>query len=263
MSLLEVCGLSTEYTGDGTTIRAADDVTFTLDRGEVLGIVGESGSGKTTVAMSILRLIRPPGRIVEGSVVFEGENLFKRPRARMRELRGVRMALVPQAAMNALDPVYTARSLVSEVIVAHGQVPRVEARRRAGELLESLGIPGRRVDSYPHELSGGMRQRVTIAMALANEPMLVLADEPVTGLDVLVQAQILELLAGLKERLALSMIFISHDLLAVARISDRLLVMHRGRAVEQGPAPQVVHDPQHPYTRTLLAAFPRVDRGAT
>lgn len=259
MSLLEVSGLSTVYRTGRGPLKAVDEVSFSLERGQVLGIVGESGCGKTTLAMSLLRLVKSPGKIVAGAVVFDGENLFSRPRAQMRHVRGARICLVPQAAMNALDPAYSARSQVAEVIRAHNDVPRRKAAARAAQLLESLAIPSDRVGAYPHELSGGMRQRVAIAMALANDPMLVIADEPVTGLDVIVQASILDLLSDLRQRRELSMIFISHDLLAVARISDQLLVMYAGRVVEHGPTTEVVGSPRHPYTQALLAAFPRLD----
>lgn len=259
MSLLEVSELSTVYHGKRGTVSAVQDVSFSVERGEVLGVVGESGCGKTTLAMSVLRLIRPPGKIVHGRVLFEGEDIFQRPRATLRPLRGVRLALVPQAAMAALDPVFTARSLVAEILTAHQDISRSVARTRAEEMLRSVGISASQVNSYPHELSGGMRQRVAIAMALVNEPTLVVADEPATGLDVIVQAQILELLSDLRERLGLSMIFISHDLPLVAHFADSLLVMYAGRVVEHGSAEAVCTNPIHPYTRRLLDAFPRVD----
>ncbi len=257
--LLEVDGLSTVYQTEHGTVRAVQDVSFEIAKGEVLGIVGESGCGKTTVAMSLLRLIKPPGKIVAGSVRFEGENLFARRRTTMREVRGARIAMVPQAAMQALDPVRTASTSVAEVIRAHQDVSRQQARASAGRLLESVGIPPERARSYPHELSGGMRQRVVIAMALANDPSLVVADEPVTGLDVIVQAQVLRLLSDLRERRSLAMMFISHDIRAVSKISDRILVMYGGRVVETGPAGSVVGVPKHPYTQALLAAMPTMD----
>ncbi len=257
--LLEVEGLSTVYHGEGGTVRAVQDVSFGVRQGEVLGIVGESGCGKTTVAMSLLRLVKPPGKIVAGSVMFEGENLFARRRATMREVRGARIALVPQAAMHALDPVRKASTSVAEVIRAHQDVSRDDARATATRLLGSVGIPRARADAYPHELSGGMRQRVVIAMALANDPSLVVADEPVTGLDVIVQAQVLNLLADLRQRRGLAMIFISHDIRVVSKISDRILVMYGGRIVEDGPAKAVISAPHHPYTRGLIAAIPAID----
>jgi oligopeptide/dipeptide ABC transporter ATP-binding protein len=257
--LLEVKGLSTVYQTGRGTVRAVQDVSFGVAKGEVLGIVGESGCGKTTVAMSLLRLIKPPGQIVAGSVHFEGENLFARKRATMREIRGSRIAMVPQAAMHALDPVRTASTSVAEVIRAHRDVSRKEARSSATRLLESVGIGADRGGSYPHELSGGMRQRVVIAMALANDPSLIVADEPVTGLDVIVQAQVLKLLSDLRRSRGLAMMFISHDIRAVSKISDRIMVMYGGRVVEEGPAPEVVSAPKHPYTQGLLAAIPTMD----
>lgn len=263
-ALLEVDGLSTSYWTAGAPVEAVRDVSFTLQRGEVLGVVGESGSGKTTLALSLLRLIRPPGRITAGAVVFEGENLFRRPRARMREIRGRRIALVPQAAMNAIDPVYRVRRAIAEVVRAHQKVPRRQAERRASALLEAVQLPADRHGAYPHEFSGGMRQRVVLAMALANEPLLLIADEPVTGLDVIVQAQVLALLRDLRTSRGLSLVFISHDLHAVASLADTLLVMRDGEVVERGPVSRVLTDPSHPYTAELLAATPRLpEPGAT
>lgn len=259
MSVLDVAGVSVDYSTDRGPLHAVDDVSLSVGKGEIVGIVGESGCGKTTLAMAILRLVKPPGKIVAGTISLEGENLFRRPRASMRHVRGDRLSLIPQAAMNALDPAYRARDLVAEVIRAHREVSRKQARTRADELLRSLGIPDRQVDSYPHEMSGGMRQRVTIAMALANDPLLVVADEPVTGLDVIVQAQILRLLRDLAAERGLSMIFISHDILAVSKVCHRLAVMYGGTIVEEGPATAVVSDPKHPYTQGLLAAFPSLD----
>lgn len=259
MSLLEVTGLSTVYLTQRDPVWAVRDVSFSLERGQVLGLVGESGSGKSTLIMSLLRLIKPPGKIVAGSVMFEGRNLFEHPRKHMRQIRGARMALVPQAAMNALDPVYDIRALIAESIRAHREVRRAVARERAVELLEAVGIPGDRAGAYPHELSGGMRQRAAIALALANEPALLIADEPVTGLDVIVQAEVLELIRRQQDRLGLSMIFVSHDLRVVTSVSDHMIVMRDGQAVEHGPAERIASDPQHPYTQMLLDAAPTLE----
>ncbi|MPZ65830.1 MAG: dipeptide ABC transporter ATP-binding protein [Pseudonocardiaceae bacterium] len=261
-ALLTVTDLSTAYLGDREPVRAVRDVSFELRRSEVLGVVGHSGCGKTTLAMSLLRLVKPPGKITAGDVDFDGEKLFRRPRARMSGIRGVRMSLIPQAAMNVLDPLRTARASVAEIITAHRDTSRSAARERAGALLGSVGLSQDRFDAYPHELSGGMRQRVVTAMALVNEPVLVIADEPVTGLDVIVQAQILELLSELRARDALSILFISHDLGAVAKLADRIMVMEAGRVVELGPTDQVICAPVHPYTRRLVAATPRLDAPA-
>lgn len=259
MSLLIVRGLSTAYPGRREVAWAVRDASFRLERDETVGIVGESGSGKTTLVMSILRLIKPPGRILTGEVRFEDEDLFKRRRASLRKLRGTRISLVPQAAMNALDPVFTVERLVAEAIEAHREIRRREAQARARGLLESVGIPEERARAYPHELSGGMRQRAVIALALANDPCLLIADEPVTGLDVIVQAQVLELLGDLRRRRGLAMIFVSHDLSVVAAIADRLLVMHGGRIVEEGAVEKVLNEPSHPHTQSLVAAAPSLD----
>lgn len=259
MSLLSVSGVSTAYQGNHGLVWAVKDASFELARGETVGLVGESGSGKTTLAMSVLRLIKPPGKILAGEVRFEGENLFNRRRASLRDVRGTRMALVPQAAMNALDPVFTIERSVAEAIDAHQDVRRRDAQAGARRLLESVGIPEDRTGAYPHELSGGMRQRAVIALALANEPILLIADEPVTGLDVIVQAQVLDLLGDLRRRLGLAMIFVSHDLSVVAAIADRILVMRAGKIIEEGPADRVVNAPSHPYTQSLVAAAPSLD----
>lgn len=259
MSLLEVSGLSTVYFTEQEPVWAVRDVSLSLERGEVLGLVGESGCGKSTLVMSLLRLIKTPGKIVAGSMTFEGQSLFELPRKRMRHIRGARMSLVPQAAMNSLDPVYAIGALVAEAIRAHRDVSRAAARDRAVELIEAVGIPPERAGAYPHELSGGMRQRAAVALALANEPALLIADEPVTGLDVIVQAQVLELIREQRERLGLSMIFVSHDLRVVTSVSDQIIVMRDGQAVEHGPASQLASDPEHPYTRALLDAAPSLE----
>lgn len=259
MTLLEVNGLSTIYRTTGDPVRAVQDVSFSLEQGEVIGLVGESGCGKSTLIMSLLRLVKPPGKIVAGSVIFEGENLFRRPRARMRHVRGARMALVPQAAMNALDPVFRVETLLVEALRAHRNISRREARSRAQDLLGSVQIPADRAHAYPHELSGGMRQRVAIALALTSEPTLLIADEPVTGLDVIVQAQVLEVIRDKVRQLGLSMIFVSHDLRVVASVSDKLLVMKDGQEIESGPADRLSRAPQHHYTRALLDASPSLE----
>jgi peptide/nickel transport system ATP-binding protein len=259
VSVLQVDALSTVYQTAGGVVSAVDDVSFSLDRGEVLGVVGESGCGKTTLAMSLLRLIKPPGKIVHGAVLLDGISLFSVPRARMGQYRGRHIALVPQASLNALDPLCTAIRLVSEVIAARGELSRRQAVVKATDLLGSLGIPLERVHSYPHELSGGMRQRVAIGIAIANDPLVLVADEPVTGLDVIVQAQIVDLLLQMKQQHGLSMVFITHDLSTVLQFCDRLLVMYAGRVAEYGPARRVADAPKHPYTKALLDACPRVD----
>ena len=258
-TLLEVRSLSTVYQTPEGPFRAVDGVDLTVGRGEILGLVGESGSGKTTLVMSLMRLIKPPGRILKGSeVLLDGEDLFRLPRLEMPARRGRDLALVPQSAMHALNPVIPVDRQVAEAITVHGEASSKAALRAARERLREVGIPPERHSAYPHELSGGMRQRCVIAMAIANEPKLVIADEPVSGLDVIVQARILRLISELKESRNLSMILVSHDLPMVARVSDRIAVMYAGRIVELGEARSVFNKPLHPYTRALVAAIPRV-----
>lgn len=257
-ALLEVRGLNTIYRTPAGPVRAVDGVDLTVEKGEVLGVVGESGSGKTTLAMSLMRLIKPPGRILGGSVRLDGEDLFRLRRAQMPARRGRDLAFIPQNAMRALNPVIPVDRQVAEAITAHRGASRREALRIARKKLAEVGIPPERHGAYPHELSGGMRQRCVIAMAVANEPKLVIADEPASGLDVVVQARILRLISGLCEQRDLSMIFVSHDLPTVARICDRIAVMYAGRIVEVGEASAVLEDPLHPYTRCLVEAVPRL-----
>ncbi|PLS87724.1 MAG: hypothetical protein CYG60_00460 [Actinobacteria bacterium] len=257
-ALLEVRGVSTVYRTPAGPVRAVDGVNLTVGRGEVLGVVGESGSGKTTLAMSLMRLVKPPGRILEGSVRLDGEDLFRLRRAEMPARRGRDLAFIPQNAMRALNPVIPVDRQVAEAITAHRRARRGAALRAAREKLEEVGIPSERHGAYPHELSGGMRQRVLIAMAVANEPKLLIADEPASGLDVVVQARILRLIAALVRQRNLSMIFVSHDLPTVARVCDRIAVMYAGRIVEMGEARAVLEGPLHPYTRALVDAVPRL-----
>lgn len=255
--LLEVRGLNAVYNTPEGPVRAVNGVDLSVGRGEVLGIVGESGSGKTTLAMSLMRLVKPPGRILGGSVLLDGEDLFRFPRSQMPARRGRDLALIPQSAMHALNPVIPVERQVAEAITAH-QSGRKAALRAARERLEEVGIPPERHRAYPHELSGGMRQRCVIAMAVANRPKLIIADEPVSGLDVVVQARILRLISGLRESRDLSMILVSHDLPTVARVCDRIAVMYAGRIVEVGESAAVFENPLHPYTRALVEAVPRI-----
>ena len=256
-TLLEVSGLSTVYHTPAGAFRAVDEVNLTVEKGEILGVVGESGSGKTTLVMSLMRLIKPPGQILKGVVLLDGEDLFSLPRSGMPARRGRDLALIPQSAMHALNPVIPVDRQVAETITVHQGANRKAALRAARERLQEVGIPPERCHAYPHELSGGMRQRCVIAMAVANEPKLVIADEPVSGLDVVVQARILRLISELKESRGLSMILVSHDLPMVAKVSDRIAVMYAGRIVEVDEASAVFENPSHPYTRTLVEAVPR------
>ncbi len=257
-ALLDVRGLSTVYDTPEGQIRAVDGVDLTVGRGEILGVVGESGSGKTALVTSLMRLIKPPGRILKGGeMLLDGEDLFRLPRSEMPARRGKDLALIPQSAMHALNPVISVDRQVAEAITAHGRAHR-DALRVARERLREVGIPPERHRAYPHELSGGMRQRCVIAMAIANEPKLVIADEPVSGLDVVVQARILRLIHELKESRGLSMILVSHDLPTVAKACDRVAVMYAGRIVEEGKSKTILEEPLHPYTRALVEAIPRV-----
>ena len=255
---LLVDNLTVEYaTADGTR-RVVDGVGFSIQRGDALGIVGESGSGKTTLVMTVLGLLRPPARITSGRVLLAGEDLATLRAADLQRLRGKTVTLIPQGAMNALNPVMTVGAQIAEAITAHRSIDRHALRARVGELLTVVGIPPGRAAAYPHEFSGGMRQRVVIAMALANDPELIVADEPTTGLDLIVQAEILALLAELRVRRGLSLLLISHDLPVVLQIVDRLAVMYRGQIVEQGDARTIAAKPSHACTRRLLDAVPRL-----
>ncbi|HEX2042717.1 MAG TPA: dipeptide/oligopeptide/nickel ABC transporter permease/ATP-binding protein [Acidimicrobiales bacterium] len=252
--VLEVRHLSVHYRTRSGPARAVDDVDLVVGRGGITGLVGESGSGKSTMAAAILGLARPPAKVTAGQILFEGRDLRGLRRSEMTALRGRRVALIPQSAMNALNPAYPVRRQVAEA-AAQTRSP-VDAARRASEVLELVGIAPDRHGSFPHELSGGMRQRVIIAMAIVNEPSLLVADEPVTGLDVVTQAKILRLLIDLQSRLGLAMLLISHDLPLVARVAHDLAVMYGGKIVESGPSQAVTANPRHPYTRELLRSFP-------
>jgi oligopeptide/dipeptide ABC transporter ATP-binding protein len=262
--LLSVRDLRTWFFTDQGVARAVDGVSFDVHEGETLGIVGESGCGKTVTSLSILGLLpQPPARVMEGSSVkFGGEELIGAGQQRMRELRGNEISMIFQEPMSSLNPVYTIGDQITEAVRLHRRLDRRSARTEAVRLLAEVGIsePQRRVDEYPHQLSGGMRQRVMIAMALSCEPELLIADEPTTALDVTIQAQILDLLAGLQERRGMAVLLITHDLGVVAEVSDRVVVMYAGQVVETGGVYDIFRDPAHPYTRGLLDSLPKVDR---
>jgi oligopeptide/dipeptide ABC transporter ATP-binding protein len=262
VSVLSVRDLRVDYRLDGRAIRAVDGVSFELEAGRTLGLVGESGSGKTTLVLSLLGLLPANGRVAGGSILFEGRELTTLSEREWETVRWSRIALVFQGGMNALNPVQRVVEQIVEPIVIHEpDTGKREARARAEELLIRVGIPRSRIEAYPHEYSGGMRQRAGIAMALACNPSLVIADEPVTALDVVVQAQILQLLGELQEALDLTLLIITHDLGVVAQLCHDVLVMYAAEIVERGTAREIFHDPRHPYTALLLGSVPRFDRG--
>ncbi len=256
--LLSLQNLTVEFPTPQGLVAAVRDISLTLDSGQTLALVGESGSGKSVTSLAIMGLLPPQARL-SGTVLFEGGNLASATPTQLQHLRGLRMAMIFQEPMTALNPVMRVGDQVAEAVAAHAPgVSRSEARQRAIEALREVAIPEpeRRWRDYPHQLSGGQRQRVMIAMAIVNRPALLIADEPTTALDVTVQAQILELLADLRRRLGLAMLFVSHDLAVVARVSDRIAVMYAGRIVESGSAREIFERPAHPYTRGLLGSIP-------
>ncbi len=251
-TVLSVEKLSTYFKTDKGIIKAVENVSFTVDEGEMLGIIGESGSGKTTVAHSILRLIEYPGKVVSGSVHLNGKDMLTASDIELYSLRWKEISVIPQSAMNALNPVLTIGEQIMESILLHENVNKKEALSRTKSLLELVGIHGNRWRSYPHEFSGGMKQRVVIAMALACNPKLVILDEATTGLDVLTQAQVIELIIKLQKKLNLAVILISHDLPLVSAICDRLVIMYSGRVVEYGKTAEVIKHAKHPYSKALI-----------
>ena len=262
-TLLSVRDLRTWFHTGAGVIKAVDGVSFDLRRGEVLAIVGESGSGKSVTALSVMGLVAsPPGRIEAGHILWKGRDLLELPERDLRRLRGDEISMVFQDPMSSLNPVHTVGRQIAEMVRLHRKVSRRKAIERAVEMMDLVGIPQacRRADSYPHEFSGGMRQRVMIAMALSCEPDLLIADEPTTALDVTIQAQVLEVLVEIKERTRCAVLLITHDLGVVAGLADDVLVMYAGKAVEHGPATEVFARPSHPYTVGLLASLPRVDQ---
>jgi oligopeptide transport system ATP-binding protein len=260
--LLEVRNLQTHFHTQDGVVKAVDGVSLAVDRGETLGIVGESGCGKSVTSLSIMRLIpSPPGKIAGGQILFDGEDLLQQSEERMRHIRGNRIAMIFQDPMTSLNPVLTIGRQITESLELHLKLSRREAQNRAAELLDMVGIPSasKRLDDYPHQFSGGMRQRVMIAMALSCNPELLIADEPTTALDVTIQAQILELINRLKEELDTAVIIITHDLGVVAGMTDRVTVMYAGRVVEEGPTREIFENPRMPYTIGLLRSIPRLD----
>jgi oligopeptide/dipeptide ABC transporter ATP-binding protein len=258
--LLEVKNLRTHFPSRAGLVRAVDDVSFYLDRGELLGLVGESGCGKSMTALSIMRLIAPPGKIVDGEILFDGKDLLKLSDAEMREMRGDDIAMIFQDPMTSLNPVFTVGEQIGEALRLHRKMSHKEARLATIEAMREVAIPdpARRVNDYPHQLSGGMRQRVMIAMALACNPKLLIADEPTTALDVTIQAQILELLNELRKQRDLAVLLITHDLGVVAEVADRVAVMYTGRIVEESPVDELFARPKHPHTEGLRPSVPKL-----
>jgi oligopeptide/dipeptide ABC transporter ATP-binding protein len=258
--LLEVRNLRTHFPTRAGLVRAVDGVSFCVDGGELLGLVGESGCGKSITALSIMRLIAPPGKIVGGEIIFDGKNLLTLSEEEMRQIRGDDIAMIFQDPMTSLNPVFTVGEQIAEALRLHRKLSRKEARAAAIEAMREVAIPdpARRADDYPHQLSGGMRQRVMIAMALACNPKLLIADEPTTALDVTIQAQILELLDELRKTRELAVLLITHDLGVVAEVADRVAVMYTGRIVEESPVQELFARPRHPYTEGLLRSVPKL-----
>jgi oligopeptide/dipeptide ABC transporter ATP-binding protein len=260
-NILVVNNLSTHFFTRAGVVKAVNEVSFTIERGSTLALVGESGSGKSVTSLSVMRLIQSPGEIVAGEILFNGKDLVKASDAEMRKIRGAEIAMIFQDPMTSLNPVYTVGDQIAEAIRLHEHLPKRAAWAKAIEMMQRVKIPDatRRVSDYPHQLSGGMRQRVMIAMALSCNPELLIADEPTTALDVTIQAEILELLRGLKNEFQLSMLLITHDLGVVAETADRVAVMYAGRIVEEAGVRDIFHTPKHPYTEGLLRSVPRLN----
>ncbi len=262
-TLLEVRGLETRFFTQDGVVHAVNGISYSMDEGETLAIVGESGSGKSVSVLSILRLIpQPPGKITGGEVLFEGKDLLKMSNSEIRKVRGNRIAMIFQDPMTSLNPVLTIGFQIMEALELHLGMNKHQARERAAELLQMVGIPdaANRLDDYPHQFSGGMRQRVMIAMGLACNPKLLIADEPTTALDVTIQAQIVELVKRLQKEIGMAVIWITHDLGVVAGLADRVIVMYAGSIVEEAPIKELYGNPRHPYTLGLLGSVPRMDR---
>lgn len=258
--LLQVKNLTTSFVTDSGEVHAVNGVSFNLDRGRVLGIVGESGSGKSVTAYSIMRILSDNGRVESGQVLFDGKDILQTSENEMRQFRGERISIIFQDPMTSLNPVFTVGSQLSEAIRLHTDRTRAQAKARTLELLRLVGVnePDKRLRQYPHQLSGGMRQRVMIAMALACEPDILIADEPTTALDVTIQAQILELMRSLQKQLGMAIIMITHDLGVIAEMCDEIIVMYAGRICERGTAEEIFYNPRHAYTKGLLRSIPRM-----
>ena len=263
--LLNIKGLRTHFFTEAGVVKAVDNVDLNIEKNEIFGLVGESGSGKTVTAYSVLRIVPRPGKILSGKIMFKGEDLLAKSEEEMRRVRGKEIAMIFQDPTSSLDPLYTAGDQISEVIRTHQEVLKREALEKAIKLLESIGLPEPEtiIDLYPHELSGGMKQRIAIARAICSEPALLFADEPTTNLDVTIQAQVLDLLKGLTDRAEMSMVLITHDMGIIAEMTQRVTVMYSGMVAETTDTETLFEKPRHPYTEALLSAIPRFDQMKT
>ena len=258
--LLKINDLHIHYMSEGRKVQAVNGVSFEIGAGETIGLVGETGAGKTTMALAIMKLIqKPAGRYAGGEILFNGEDLIKAHENRMHHIRGNQISMIFQDPMTSLNPVYTVGDQIAEVVALHQKVTAQQAMARAGEVLELVGIPKERADEYPHQFSGGMKQRVCIAMALAANPQLLIADEPTTALDVTIQAQVLDLMGKLKRELNTAMILITHDLGIVSEVCDKVAIMYAGRIIEFGTLEDIYRNPTHPYTLGLFGSIPKLD----
>ena len=261
-NLLEVKNLKTYFFTDGGVVKSVDDVSFNVKPGKTLGVVGESGCGKSITSLSIMQLVEtPPGKIVDGEIIYNGENLLGKDKDEMRKIRGGEIAMIFQEPMTSLNPVFTVGQQIMEALMIHTDMDKTKAKERAIEMLKLVRIPlaEKRFNEYPHQLSGGMRQRVMIAMALSCNPKLLICDEPTTALDVTIQAQILDLINELKEKLGTSIMMITHDLGVIAEVADDVMVMYAGKIVEYGTADQIFETPMHPYTHGLMNCIPKLN----
>lgn len=258
--LLDIKNLTIQYITEAGITKAVSNISLSIGKGKTLGLVGETGAGKTTTSLGVLRLISsPPGKVINGSIEFDGKNLLDLPEAEMRSIRGKRISMIFQDPMTSLNPVISVGDQIREVILLHNQISPAEGMERAKVIMEMVGIMGSRYPDYPHQFSGGMKQRIVIAMAIACEPELILADEPTSALDVTIQAQVLDLIQSLKEKLHTSMLLITHDLGVVAEICDEVAIMYAGEIVENGTVESIFTNPSHPYTQGLFNSIPKID----